>query len=1506
MVWIEVRMSKGDGGAGMKAALKDALQSRRGISGYDSDEDDEELDSQQNDASAGAGQGTSDEVSTPPVDKTELSAMLAKNQATAAAGAVSSASTPPEQKASEQPAVAAGQPNPPSLGSLLSEIQAGKGLKKTPPMKRQEVKSSFLEAIQAKSQNLKHVDMEIVQTEKEEAAKQSQSPEGFNVEMLDKVKSMTVGKKSAKTELASDVEVSEWEDDFEVNSVASGAASVTTHIPENAASESVPPVQTSHEPAVAAGALASQTPEQTIASSEAITQEPSALTQPLAEMSSVESPATTTGQQTLAQQAANAAAAAGVNSEGVRAPTDSVLTPEEIQADINQEKDEFEEDERNIDQELQEIEDEEDRDEEQSEQLGEEAVREELQEELEEQRKLTESVANQPQFKDSPIKTGQKEVQENSMTPARRARMEEMNREIAEGKSQREMEAAQAMVQPQNSAFLSDAKIPTQTVQTAAQIEADRKLAQSLQKAQGPNAQAVAATQTVQTAAQIEADRKLAESLQKAETLDSPAVTAAPANSAATTPQPSATNQFVNDVRKPKDLQSGDRVFFGGTDVEQRGLGAGARPELSDFDAITRDSSEEASLSQQPGLGAGARPELSDFDAITDAIQSKVLIPQQLALYSEYYKSRPELLHDRKLEDLQKFREEVLATDQGRTFVENAMRDPEFQKEMQRIEIDGYRSVNQKFAQGPNKQFHDIAWPAASASVRSSTIKNPQGQEVCKLTEETISQPSNFTLADGTARPVRGYRKINFPIQLDQPNGPMHLEMALKGEDGRNMPEDGAVYFTAHYNKDGQLTEVSSPIPVKFMGKGDDAIGYIERTGPDGQKHVYTLPVTQGNYRDMMQEVARNNGLGMNMSQGMAQSAVLSRDLSRVSPIRQQTMSTGVNPNTPQQTMSAVVNPNTPQQTMMHSLQEDLQKGQDAMQTASLRLRSMQMSAPQRQAQPTRLPAPFVDEAIARLQAQVQQKQAVVAEIKSEGEGGKKQGSPTESLKKAEKAATDIEQLNSRKIQALEKLLDAQRERNPGADLTGVMIDMVMRHKVKDLEKLVDRYNLGAAAPSAEILSRSSGQQISAQELVIPRSEAEKAIDQLRAQVWQERAKLADMEIAKKSMASSAGVTSDPIFKQMEAVRDIELLNARKIDTIQSALEKQRQQKPGADLPKELVDSIMKQGMVSIEQSLGTMTLNDQQVFRFQSQSALQLLIIPIQQAPKVDAAIAQLQAQMWSKQADLAKMRTDASVDAAKLAKAEKAFSDIEQLNSRKILALQLILEGERAKNPQADLKVDRIDRTMRSDLAGVDKLLGNYKVNVKEMIGAQGMEAVASPVVPTTTPELKVVAPEGVNSTVNHRSLLYKELATKLATREAANPETKVLREPPAVATPQNPVDLTSVMGAAKQSPKAADPVVAQSPSPTSVTTTPPDAAKPESPGGEKAKGEGGGEFDKNAGAMRKRSSSPLRGPLERNSSSASLSVEPSSDGNLHPPPPIPGAKPIGKGQSTGGPNV
>ena len=119
------------------------------------------------------------------------------------------------------------------------------------------------------------------------------------------------------------------------------------------------------------------------------------------------------------------------------------------------------------------------------------------------------------------------------------------------------------------------------------------------------------------------------------------------------------------------------------------------------------------------------------------------------------------------------------------------------------------------------------------------------------MVEKTVNLSRTTTLLDGSTKKQEvSARTIEFPTSIKEGSGPMHASFALKDEHGQNMPAEGAVYFTAHYDKSGKLTEVSSPQPVKFMGSNPEtAVGYIERNG-----QIYTLPVTQKTYENMMKK----------------------------------------------------------------------------------------------------------------------------------------------------------------------------------------------------------------------------------------------------------------------------------------------------------------------------------------------------------------------------------------------------------------------------------------------------------------------------------------------------------------------------------------------------------------------------------------------------------------------------------------------------------------------------
>jgi len=215
-------------------------------------------------------------------------------------------------------------------------------------------------------------------------------------------------------------------------------------------------------------------------------------------------------------------------------------------------------------------------------------------------------------------------------------------------------------------------------------------------------------------------------------------------------------------------------------------------------------------------------------------------------------------IKDMKPEDFRQY----LQSAEGKEKVANLCKKPEIQNALNAIEVEGYKKIHTDF----KDSFKDVAWAeeqSAGAKTKSCEIKNDAGEIVANIKETTHDKaPIEVRLENGESVKVNSYRTIDFPTKLEKENGPLHLSMAVKDENGKNIAEKHAVYFTAHYDEQGKLTEVSSPVPVKFMGKGDDAIGYIERDGK-----VYTLPVTQGKYKEMMQEVSKNKGHGVDLSQ---------------------------------------------------------------------------------------------------------------------------------------------------------------------------------------------------------------------------------------------------------------------------------------------------------------------------------------------------------------------------------------------------------------------------------------------------------------------------------------------------------------------------------------------------------------------------------------------------------------------------------------------------------------
>lgn len=246
-------------------------------------------------------------------------------------------------------------------------------------------------------------------------------------------------------------------------------------------------------------------------------------------------------------------------------------------------------------------------------------------------------------------------------------------------------------------------------------------------------------------------------------------------------------------------------------------------------------------------------------DSIEQVIRDEVIIKQQLYVQQEIAKHIPVSERNGFLDlNLGQVRS-YLETTQGKQALVETLQDPKIKQDLQTIESNGYKAVQSQF----QDSFKDLSWKSGdSDKTKVTAVKDDQGVTVLSLKETTVeNNPQSFKLNDGTTKQVSGYRSVNFPKKTDTGTGPVHFSMALKDENGQSMPKKDAVYFTAHYDDKGKLVEVSSPVPVKFMGTGKDAIGYIEKNGK-----IFTLPVTKGKYDEMVQEVADNKGLAANLS----------------------------------------------------------------------------------------------------------------------------------------------------------------------------------------------------------------------------------------------------------------------------------------------------------------------------------------------------------------------------------------------------------------------------------------------------------------------------------------------------------------------------------------------------------------------------------------------------------------------------------------------------------------
>ncbi|MCC8369293.1 MAG: Sca4 family protein [Rickettsia endosymbiont of Oxypoda opaca] len=171
---------------------------------------------------------------------------------------------------------------------------------------------------------------------------------------------------------------------------------------------------------------------------------------------------------------------------------------------------------------------------------------------------------------------------------------------------------------------------------------------------------------------------------------------------------------------------------------------------------------------------------------------------------------------------------------------------------MNSLEVSGYKKLLAA------ADFQPINWDrvktANKESIKTKTIKKDD-KELFTLTETAINIPINITEND-EKKTIFIHRKIDFPINIDSPETSISLSLVLQDRHGQNMLLSKAVYFTVHYNEQGQLIKISNPLGLKFSGTDKNAIGYIEREG-----NIYTLPVTKGKYEEMNREIEKNQNI---------------------------------------------------------------------------------------------------------------------------------------------------------------------------------------------------------------------------------------------------------------------------------------------------------------------------------------------------------------------------------------------------------------------------------------------------------------------------------------------------------------------------------------------------------------------------------------------------------------------------------------------------------------------
>ncbi|WP_417904820.1 Sca4 family protein [Candidatus Tisiphia endosymbiont of Micropterix aruncella] len=294
-----------------------------------------------------------------------------------------------------------------------------------------------------------------------------------------------------------------------------------------------------------------------------------------------------------------------------------------------------------------------------------------------------------------------------------------------------------------------------------------------------------------------------------------------------------------------------------------------AKEELAQDVFVLQDSAEESLKElEDPSFDAIRTSSFSaadrDVDPITQAIRNQILTKQRELIVEALVNNN--IAQPKEIGDITKFRV-YCENEENKEKISEVLRGAELKRALEQVEIAGYKNVHTQFTD----RFSTMEWKDGvgesgnGITTKTQIVRDVNDNEIARLTEAThqINPPQTVQKSDGTTVAIKNYRTIDFPIKLND-GGSMHLSLAVKDSLGRNIAASKAVYFTAHYDDDGKLIEVSSPRPVKFSGTSPNAVGYIEHGG-----QIYTLPVTQEKYKAMMKEVAQNKGHDVDISQSI-------------------------------------------------------------------------------------------------------------------------------------------------------------------------------------------------------------------------------------------------------------------------------------------------------------------------------------------------------------------------------------------------------------------------------------------------------------------------------------------------------------------------------------------------------------------------------------------------------------------------------------------------------------